>query len=601
MAIVDRTLGRLGTATVAAALLLSACTPTPPPSASPVPTLAPTAQRTPAPPLARPGQTIHVLTQGEQWNHIDPQRVYTAEDLAFFGATTMRSLTAFKVSADPVEATTLVSDMATDIGTATDGGRVWSFTLRPGVTWQDGSDVTCEDVKYGVSRTFATDVINQGPTYAVVYLDIPTDEDGSSAYKGPYTGKGQTLFDEAVTCNGRTITFRLNRPIVDFNAMVTLGFGAVRQSDDTGETYGTVAPFVQSNGPYQVERYTVGIGGTYVLVRNPNWSQASDPYRKAYPDQWVVHFTIDPKVMDQRILRSEGDDATAIQHGNVQPETIPLIFTSTGTAVPQFAGRAVNGFDPYVRYYWINVEKVPNVKVRQAMMVALDRGAIRDALGGTRFSGEFLGAYADGVIKPNIGRDYAPTGIWDAFFGQSILPGGDPELAKRLILESGELAPTLKFQMADTPVNQQAFKVVRESLGRAGFSVELAPMCYGWGCGSLVFDPAETGDFGTGGWGADWPNASTVIPPLFTKAGGWDLSQVDDPAYNAAVNLALATLDRDQQARAWQALNRTAVEQAWVIPTFFGLSQTIGGTKVAPLYRWPPYSSWPYAEMFVTP
>ncbi len=532
--------------------------------------------------------------QAEQWNHVDPQRIYTGEDLAFFGATTMRSLTAFKVSADPVEGTTLVPDMATDLGTSTDGGRVWSFTLRPGVTWQDGSDVICEDIKYGVSRSFATDVINQGPTYAITSLDIPTVDDGSSAYKGPYSGKGQELYDEAVTCDGRTITFRLNRPVVDFNATVTFGFGAVRQSDDTGETYGTAKPYVQSNGPYVVESYTTGNGGTYTLVRNPNWKPESDPIRKAYPDRWQVHFGVDPKVLDERIIRSAGDDAYAIQYGNVQPENLQVVFSNDGTPTLPFQGRAINGFDPYVRYYWIDVDKVPNVKIRQAMMVALDRASIRK-----EFGGELSAAYADGVIKPTIGEDYAPTGIWDTYFGQSIPPSGDPALARRLIQESGEPAPTVKFQIPETPVNQRVFKVVRESLARAGFNVELAPVCNGYGCGVIDFGPEFAGDFGTGGWGADWPNASTVIPPLFTEKGGWDWSQVDDEAFNAAVEDALSTLDRAEQAEKWQALNRRAVENAWVIPMFFGLSQTIGGTKVGPLYRWPAYGSWPYAEMFV--
>ena len=52
--------------------------------------------------------------------------------------------------------------------------------------WQDGQKVTCDDVKYGISRTFATDVISNGPTYILSFLDVPTDADGSPAYKGPY-------------------------------------------------------------------------------------------------------------------------------------------------------------------------------------------------------------------------------------------------------------------------------------------------------------------------------------------------------------------------------------------------------------------------------
>jgi peptide/nickel transport system substrate-binding protein len=575
------------------AMLIAACggTTTSPGASGPGGTTGPVVTVDPS--LAKKGGTIYVLTQAEQWNHVDPQRVYTGEDLAFFGGTTMRALTAYKFSADEAEGTSLQPDMATDLGTPTEGGKVWSFTLRDGLTWQDGAEVTCEDVKYGVSRTFATDVINQGPTYAVVYLDIPTEDDGSSAYKGPYTKVGQDLYDKAVTCDGKTITFNLNKPIADFNYTVTLGFAAVREADDKGETYGTVAPYVQSNGPYMVESYTTGNGGKMILVRNPEWNPESD-FRPAYPDKWEVHFGIDPKVLDQRIMQSSGNDAFAVQYGNIQPENLGVIFTDTENTTPQYEGRAISGFDPYSRYYWIDNNKVKNVKIRQAMAVALDREAIRLNIGGA-----FAGSFADGLVKPNIGGDYAPTGFWDTFFGKKVADTGDVELAKQLIAESGEAAPDLVFNFADTPVNQQTAAIVIESLGRAGFNVTPAPLPPGQYY-SIVFDPSKSGDFGTAGWGADWPNASTVLPPLLTQAGGWDLSQLDDPVINAEVDAALTELDRPTQMTLWQALNKKSAEAVHTIPTFFGLSQTIGGTKVGPLYRWAAYGSWPYGEMYVS-
>ena len=578
------------------AMLIAACGGTPastaPGTGGPPATSGPIVTEDPN--LAKKGGTIYILTQAEQWNHVDPQRVYTGEDLAFFGGTTMRALTAYKFSADPTEGTSLQPDLATDLGTATDGGKTWQFTLRDGVTWQDGSDVTCEDVKYGVSRTFATDVINQGPTYAVVYLDIPTDEDGSSAYKGPYgEAVGQDLYDQAVSCEGKTITFKLKQPIADFNYTVTLGFSPVLESDDTGESYGTVAPYVQSNGPYQVESYTTGNGGKMVLVRNPNWNAESD-FRPAYPDKWEIHFGIDPKVLDQRIMQSSGNDAFAVQYGNIQPENLGVVFVDNETATPQYEGRAISGFDPYSRYYWIDNVKVPNVKIRQAMAVALDREAIRLNIGGA-----FAGGFADGLVKPNIGGDYAPTGFWDSFFGKEIADTGDPELAMQLIAESGEAAPDLVFNFADTPVNQQTAAIVIDSLGKAGFNVTPAPLPPGQYY-SIVFDPEQSGHFGTAGWGADWPNASTVLPPLLTDAGGWNLSRVNDPQVNSAVEAGLTELNRDAQMKIWQDLNKYSAEQVHTLPTFFGLSQTIGGTKVGPLYRWAAYGSWPYGEMYVS-
>jgi len=344
-----------------------------------------------------------------------------------------------------------------------------------------------------------------------------------------------------------------------------------------------------------VESYSTGNGGKFILVRNPKWDPKSDPVRKAYPDKWEVDFGIDPKVMDQRLMASTGNDQTAIQYGNIQPENLGVIFSDVETPTAQFTGRAVSGFDPYSRYYWVDVNKVKNVKIRQAMAVALDRAAIRLNIGGA-----FAGDYADGVIKPNIGVDYAPTGFWDSFFGQKVPDSGDPALAKKLITESGEAAPKLTFDFADTPTNQKTAAIVISSLGKAGFTVTPNPIEPGKYY-SVVFDPANPGQFGTGGWGADWPNASTVIPPLFTQKGGWDLSQLDDKDLNAKVEAAQVELDRTKQAALWQALNKQGSEQVYIIPTFFGLSQTIAGTKVGPIYRWPAYGSWPYGEMYVKP
>jgi peptide/nickel transport system substrate-binding protein len=542
------------------------------------------------------GGTIYVLTQAEQWDQIDPQRAYTGEDLAFFGGTIYRGLVAYKFSEDPIEGVSLVPDLATDTGTPNDDATEWAFTLRDGVTWQTGDPVTCEDVKYGVSRTFATDVINQGPTYAIAYLDIPLEADGqTSTYKGPYTKEGQDAYDQAVTCDGNTITFHLNKPVPDFNYATTLGMFPVPEAADTGETYGQPGNLPVSNGPYQVKSYETGNGGKFILERNPEWNPDSDDYRGAYPDTWEVDFGIDPAVIDQRIMASSGNDAFAIQYGNVQPNNLATIFADTETPNPDFAGRAASGFDPYSRYYWIDVNKVPNVKIRQAMAVALDREAIRLNIGGA-----FAGEFADGVIKPNIGQDYAETGLWTDLLGQEIPDNGDPEYAKQLIEESGEAAPSLTVDFADTPTNGRSAAIIIDSLGKAGITVTANPIEAGQYY-SVVFDPEKAHEMGFGGWGADWPNASTVIPPLFTQKGGWDLSKLDDPDLNASVEEAQVETDRAKQATMWQALNKQAAEQMWVIPTFFGLSQTIAGDGVGNTYRWPAYGSWPYGVMYVKP
>ena len=542
-----------------------------------------------------------VANGGVSFQDMDPQRIYTGEDLAFFGATIMRSLTAYTYSNDPVAASALVPDAATDTGTVSDGGKTWSFTLKDGMKWQDGSPVTCEDYKYGASRTFATDVITNGPTYAIAYLDIPTKKDGSSAYPGPYTANAaqQALFDAAVQCDGNTITYHLNKPIADFNYTVTLGFSAVpnpvdHPGVDTGEGYDT-APW--SDGPYMIDSFSSGIGGSLVLKRNPYWDASTDNYRGAYPDQWVVQFGIDPVVMDQRLMNPSGNDQYAVAYGNVQPQNFNTIFSDPHTANADYAGRAFSDYDPYSRYYWIRTDKVANQQMRQAMGVALDRDAIRTAGGG-----DFSGDFADGVIKPNIGQDYAATHLWDASgpFGQDIPATGNADLAKQLIQQSGETPPSLTWDYVSSPVADQVAGIVQSSLQAVGFTVTLKAITSGYY--SYVLNPDTQDEFGGAGWGPDWPNASTVIPPLFSPEGGFDLSRVGPDNYSDFYNAEIANLsqaDRGMQATEWQTLNTEVATQMFVIPTFFGLAQNLAGTGVGNLYRWGPYGSWPYAQLYV--
>ena len=229
------------------------------------------------------------------------------------------------------------------------------------------------------------------------------------------------------------------------------------------------------------------------------------------------------------------------------------------------------------------------------MAVALDRAAIRLNIGGA-----FAGEFADGFIKPNIGADYAPTGFWTDLLREGDPGHRRPGARKEADRRVGRGCSDARLQLPRHP-DQPEDRGDRDRLARQGWHHGHAGADRAGQVLQHRLRPGEAGDFGTGGWGADWPNASTVIPPLFTVKGGWDLSQLDDAAFNAKVDAALTELDRAKQATLWQALNKEAAEKVYAIPTFFGLSQTIAGTKVAPAYRWAAYGSWPYGAMYVKP
>lgn len=534
------------------------------------------------------GGTINILTQSDQILHLDPQRNYTGVDLAFMTGYMQRTLTAYKF-AEGAEGVTIVPDMATDLGTPNAEATSWEFTIRDGVTFEDGSEVGCADVKYGVSRTFAQDVITDGPTYAISLLDIPKAEDGSSVYKGPYVTEGNDIaaFDTAITCSedNKTITFNLARPAGDFNYTVTLtAFSPVPQAADTGEGYDN-APV--SSGPYKISEYTKG--QRMVLVRNENWNPDSDDYRPAYPDQVIVQFSLDPSAIDQRLIADSGDDQTAVTVAGLTPESLATVFAGD----PRFTERSVDGFDPYVRYYTINSAKVPNQKHRQAIVVALNRAELLTIAGG-----DFAGTQGDGVIKPNLATDYAETGMWDGLLGDTVPDEGNVELAKKLIADSGEPMPVITFDYPQTPTNDKAAASVQASLAAAGIEVKLNPIESGQYYG-VVLDPEQQNELNSAGWAPDWQNASTVIPELFGAQGGFNLSRNEDPAFEEQVQTALGTTDRTAQAELWKELNKKAMEQAWAVPTRFGKVQYLWGSKIGNAFLWDAYGCLPFGDLYV--
>ena len=260
-----------------------------------------------------------------------------------------------------------------------------------------------------------------------------------------------------------------------------------------------------------------------ILVRNPNWKRVERPVPPgATRTSGKSTSASIPRSSTSGSCRASGNDAVRDPVRQVQPENLTTVFKRRRhTANGRSQGRAISGFDPYSRYYWINVNKVKNVKIRQAMAVALDRAAIRPNIGG-----DFVGDYADGAIKPNIGVDYAPTGFWTArCFGEPVPDNGDPELAKKLIAESGEPAPTLTWNYADSPTGQKTAAIV-QSVAREGRLHGHAGADRPGDYYSIVFDPRQlTGDFGTARLGSRTGRtprrSSRRSSPTI---GGWNLS-----------------------------------------------------------------------------
>jgi peptide/nickel transport system substrate-binding protein len=501
------------------------------------------------------GGTVFSLEQSVTQS-LDPQRTYTGRDIANMGRLFSRGLVMFPVGeTDPVKGNTPIPDLATDTGQSNEDATQWSFTLKDGPVWQDGKPVTCEDLKYGTSRTFATDVITGGPNYILGYLDIPEAADGSPAYKGPYTGEGQDLYDKAVTCDGNTITYRFKKPWPDFPlAIASLrSFDPYRQDQDKGAKSQFT---VFSDGPYMLDPsgWNEDSGGTY--IRNPKWDPKEDTNRQANPDKFTFSLGTEAEVIIDRLIADQGDDANAFSSRNVTPAQYPQI---TGAV----ADRAVNFASPFSNYLVPNFNRVTNLKVRQALAAATDRAAYSAALGGEKTSKpsqSIVNPSTPGyVANPNYSADGKP----------------DIEGAKKLLQESGETLPypiKLTYPIG-SDATDKAFAALKAGYDEAGFEVTLDGLDPSGPYYDTIQKPGSDSDLIWGGWGADWPSVSTVIPPLFDSrinlskaSNGQDYGNYKNDDVNAAMDAAAAEPDLDKANQMWSDIDKMLSDDVAYIP-----------------------------------
>jgi len=544
----------------------------------------------------KPGGILYMLEHEPRLDHLDPTRIYTGRDLAFMNSFHTRTLVAYNPVPGAAGAN-IIPDLATNTGVPSKQAKVWSFTLRPGTKFEDGTPITCEHVRYGASRVFAQDVLPGGPTYLISWLDIPKDAEGNSIYTGPYTAtaEGTKAFNKAVACSkdNRTITFTLNKSIADFNYLATYGvISPVQKKKDTGDKY-DLNP--QATGPYKI----VENSDTQLrMVRNKNWSKASDPVRTPYPDEVIILYGLDEEVIDQMML--EDTLPSAINFGGPLPTNRDKFFDNK-----KYKDRRMNNFDPYSRYYAFNLKKMPCLEVRKAMYHAWPIKALLDYAGGEKFAG----AYATGLISPLVAIDYARTGVVGPG-SKDFKPEGNIELAKSLLETAKTKCPDnyakatqtgIKIDVRQSSALNDQIPIIEASMAKAGIKVtwNIISVAYY----STIMDPAKQNDMSASGWGADWANASTVIPELYTTAGGFNLTQnADDPnykAFEAKVNQAMKQTDRKKQAELWKALDKEAAGYYWHLPTLFGKAQEVWGSALRDVFFWVPQGNPAYGKIWI--
>jgi peptide/nickel transport system substrate-binding protein len=515
-------------------------------------------------PGATKGGTIQLLEDSD-FSHLDPARIYVNNNQSL-ALMVERSLTQYIEKDGKI---TLVGDLATNTGDTTDGGKTWKYTLRPGTKYDDGNPIKASDIKYAVERGFDA-AYTEGPTYLYDWVAGKAGGgDFRKFYQGPY--KGKSLPDTSIKADDAagTVTFFFDQPRPDmpFAAGLTTT-SPVQKAKDTKEKYDLLP---QSTGPYMISEHKVDKSLT--LVKNPHWDANTDPIRHQYVDSYKFTFGSDQLVINKRLIAANGDDASTMSLTTlISSEVLKQIDTT-----PELKARAVRGNTAFVLVVNINNTRITDPEIRKALLYAYPSFQTRQIIGG-----ESAGDFASTNLSPTV------PGYTDFdLYGQKANPQGQPEKAKAILTKAGKLGMQIVYGYVNIPTGQQASVAVKAGLEKAGFKVVTKPIdrkAYY----DVIGKVNNSFDLYNGGWGADWPSASTVIPPTLDGRkitdGSPNYEHFNDPAVNAEMDRILLMTDLVKAAKAWGDLDKKIMEKVPYIPRLYDRAYQIHGPKVGGVY-----------------
>jgi len=505
---------------------------------------------TPAPdvPGAKPGGTLMWLEDGAP-EHFDAQQAYvsdTQQIITLF----YRTLTTYleDPGGGPLK---LVGDLATNTGESSNGDKTWTYHLRDGIKYENGTPITSKDIAYGISRSMGPHG-DQGPPY------FRQDLNGDSKFtwaKGAIHPALQTPDDKTLVIN-----FPEAHPEMPFLGALN-STTPLPVATDNGQAH--EADFL-SMGPYKRK-------GSYdqqtklTLEKNPNWDPKTDGVRHQYPDTWVFDFGADRDQQTQRVMADQGADQGAVMVSNVAQGTIPQVQNDAA-----LSKRVISGVGTFVDYLSINTTRVTDLKVRQAINYAFDRGAYIQALGGSA-----VAVPATTLLSPTM-PGYKKFDVYPSADGH-----GDVPKAKELL---GGQTPKLTLCEPNTSTYQKYAVVVKNALERAGFQITVN-MLDKTAYYTTIGERNTTCDIMRYGWAADFPSTFSTLSVLWNgrylkEKGNNNVSYLNDPALNSKLDALEKEPDAATAADKGGALDQEIMEKyAPVVPNYYIGVYLLHGSK----------------------
>lgn len=450
-------------------------------------------------------------------------------------------------------------------------GLTWTFTMRDGLKWSDGTDLNAKDFEYTFKRIADTNV---AAPYAETVIGM------IEGYKDAIDSKNPEKLNVKASDDGKTLTIKLAYPCSYFDKIVAFGTMSPVQKatvEKNGDSWATKPETYVCNGPYTITEWTPS--EKIVCKKNEN-----------YKGGWDSSKIVNDK-LTFLLLEDSSASYTAYTGGTAQ-----LIKDVPTEEIPTLKKDKKDEFnvDPILGTYYLsmNLNKAPfnNKNVRKALSLAIDR----DYVANTVMQGTYTPAY-----------NYVGTGVDDVETGKFLenskaANGGKTyisedykanlEEAKKALAEAGypegKGFPTITYSTNDAGYHKALAEYLQQVYKDLGITMNIDIVDW------PSFTPKRRAgeyEMARNGWVMDYNDASNMIE-LFVSSNGNNDGKYNNPAFDKAMNDSKVA-DKTAHFAALHEAEKIVSEDYGFIPVayyndFWLQSTSLKGTWHSPYGYW---------------
>ena len=468
--------------------------------------------------------------------------------------------------------------------TTSEDGLTWTFTMRDGLKWSDGSELNAKDFEYSFKRMADPDTAAPYAETCLGMIDGFEEAAGFPDKDGnPTVEPNLDALNVKASDDGKTLTIVLGYPCSYFDKIAAFAAMSPVQKatvEANGDAWCTSPDTYVCNGPYMITEWTPS--ERIVLTKNPNYVGGWD----------------NSKIVSDSITLLLLEDSSASYAAYNSGEAV-LIKDVPTDEIPSLT-KAEDGGDFYVDtilgtyYVSLNLQRdaFKDAKVRKALSLAIDR----DYVANTIMQGTY--SAADSIVGPGIVDE-------SGYFhdnGNAPYISADYEAnlaeAKKLLEEAGypngEGYPTIEYSTNDAGYHVPLAEYLQQAWGDLGITLTINKMEWS------SFTPARRAgeyDVARNGWVMDYNDPSNMLD-LFCSGNGNNDGKYANPDFDAAIDASRVADSAEHFAQLHKAED-ILMEDMGCLPIayyndYWLQSPTLKGTWHSPYGYW--YLQYGYIE-----